>query len=143
MSVGPTHSPGFTWSGTSSGSPAVANATAYNILRNDASCAAGSTIIATVPGTTFTDSGLANGFAEYYTVQAVGASASCDGLLSNCQAVTPQQLLEGYHRVLKEVYSIPSIFKRLRGTTAWKSFFYPMNFGFWRSIRNLPMNGEK
>ncbi len=69
---------------------AVAGATGYNILRNDASCASGSTIIATVPGTSFTDTGLANGFAEYYAVQAVSANAACDGRLSNCQAVTPQ-----------------------------------------------------
>jgi subtilisin-like proprotein convertase family protein len=68
----------------------VANATGYNILRNDASCAAGSTIVATVAGTTFTDTNLANGFAEYYSVQAVGANTACDGLLSNCQAVVPQ-----------------------------------------------------
>ena len=69
---------------------AVAHATAYNILRNDASCAAGSTIIATVPGLSYVDTGLANGFTEYYTVQAVGSSAACDGLLSNCRPVTPQ-----------------------------------------------------
>lgn len=69
---------------------AVAGATGYNVLRNDASCASGSTIIATVPGTSFTDTGLANGFAEYYAVQAVGANAACDGRLSNCQAVIPQ-----------------------------------------------------
>ena len=71
---------------------AVANATAYNILRNDASCDAGSTVVATVaaPTTTYTDTGLANGFPEYYRVQAVGANPACDGLLSNCQTVTPQ-----------------------------------------------------
>jgi len=68
----------------------VANAAGYQVLRNDAGCAAGSTIVATVPGTSFTDTGLANGFTEYYTVQAVGANAACDGRLSNCQAVTPQ-----------------------------------------------------
>src|SRR4029077_8712524 len=38
----------------------------------------------------FTDGDLANGFAEYYRVQAVGASAACEGRLSNCQSVTPQ-----------------------------------------------------
>jgi trimeric autotransporter adhesin len=69
---------------------AVANATAYNVLRNDASCTAGSTIIATVPGTTFTDTNLADGFPEYYSVQAVRANAACDGPLSNCRGVTPQ-----------------------------------------------------
>lgn len=50
---------------------------------------------------------------------------------------TPDQLLEGYHRALKEVYSIPSIFKRLWGTTAWKNFFYPMNIGFRQSVNKL------
>ena len=70
---------------------AVASATGYNILRNDASCASGSTIIATVPGTTFTDTGLANGFTVYYAVQPISANPACDGRLSNCQAVTPQQ----------------------------------------------------
>jgi subtilisin-like proprotein convertase family protein len=69
---------------------AVPNATAYNILRNDASCAAGSTIVATVAGTTYTDTDLANGFAEYYRVQAVGANAACDGRVSNCLTVVPQ-----------------------------------------------------
>ena len=50
---------------------------------------------------------------------------------------TPDQLLEGYCRALKEVYSIPSIFKRLWGTTAWKNFFYPMNFIFRQGVRKL------
>ena len=50
---------------------------------------------------------------------------------------TPDQLLEGYFRALKEVYSIPSVFKRLWGTSGWKSFFYPMNFGFRQSVRQL------
>lgn len=70
----------------------VANAATYRILRNDAGCNAGSTIIATVtaPTTTYTDTGLANGFAEYYHVQAVGTNAACDGVLSNCSNATPQ-----------------------------------------------------
>ena len=50
---------------------------------------------------------------------------------------TPDQLLEGYYRALKEVYTVPSIFKRLWGTTAWKNFFYPMNFGFRQSVNKL------
>ncbi|HEX4825425.1 MAG TPA: choice-of-anchor J domain-containing protein [Candidatus Polarisedimenticolaceae bacterium] len=70
----------------------VANAATYLVLRNDAGCDAGSTIVATVtaPTTTYTDSGLANGFAEYYHVQAIGANANCDGVLSNCSSATPQ-----------------------------------------------------
>ena len=50
---------------------------------------------------------------------------------------TPDHLRREYYRVLKEVYSIPSIFKRLWGTTAWKNFFYPMNLGFRQSISRL------
>jgi hypothetical protein len=69
---------------------AVAGATGYKVLRNDAGCQAGWTSVATAPGTAFIDSGLANDFAEYYTVQAVGSNPACDGPLSNCQTVTPQ-----------------------------------------------------
>ncbi len=68
----------------------VANATGYKILRNDAGCAAGFTAIATVAGTGYNDTTLVNGFSVYYAVQAVGANAACDGLVSNCQSVTPQ-----------------------------------------------------
>ena len=71
---------------------AVAGATAYRILRNDDSCGAGYTTIATVaaPSLTYTDTGLANGFTEYYTVQAVGASPACESALSTCVSGTPQ-----------------------------------------------------
>ena len=44
--------------------------------------------------------------------------------------LSPDKLLEGYHRVMREFYSVSSIFRRLWGTTAWKNLFYPMNFGF-------------
>ena len=50
---------------------------------------------------------------------------------------TPDQLLEGYCRAFKTVYTIPSIFQRLWGTAAWKNFFYPMNLGFRQSINKL------
>ncbi len=50
---------------------------------------------------------------------------------------TTDQLLNGYYQALKEVYSVPSLFKRLWGTTAWKNFFYPMNLGFRQSISKL------
>ena len=53
------------------------------------------------------------------------------------RTLTADQLLQGYHRVFKEVYSIPSIFKRLWGTTAWKNLFYPMNLGFRQSVYRL------
>ena len=69
---------------------AVSGAASYNILRNDLSCGAGSTIVANVTGTSLIDTGLSNGFAAYYTVQAAGANSACDGRLSNCQSVTPR-----------------------------------------------------
>ena len=47
---------------------------------------------------------------------------------------TPDKLLEYYHRVLKEFYSYPSIFRRLWGSKAKQNFFYPMNFGFRASV---------
>jgi radical SAM superfamily enzyme YgiQ (UPF0313 family) len=50
---------------------------------------------------------------------------------------TPDQLLAGYYRVLKQSFSLSSIFRRLWGTTAYKPFFYPMNFGFRHSSRAL------
>jgi radical SAM superfamily enzyme YgiQ (UPF0313 family) len=53
------------------------------------------------------------------------------------RTLTADQLLEGYCRVFKEVYSFPSIFKRLWGTTAWKNLFYPMNLGFRQSVHRL------
>ena len=50
---------------------------------------------------------------------------------------TPDQLLEGYYRALKQAYSVGAIFKRLWGTTSYKNFFYPMNFGFMQSANAL------
>jgi radical SAM superfamily enzyme YgiQ (UPF0313 family) len=50
---------------------------------------------------------------------------------------TPDQLLAGYYGAVKASFSMGSIFKRLWGTTAYKPFFYPMNFGFRHSSRAL------
>lgn len=62
------------------------------------------------------------------------------------KSFTPDQLLDGYYGALKEAYTVPAIFKRLWGTSAWKNFFWPMNFGFrqsahalWRAHRNGDM----
>jgi radical SAM superfamily enzyme YgiQ (UPF0313 family) len=49
----------------------------------------------------------------------------------------PDHLLDQYERALKELYSLSGIFKRLWDTTAWKNFFYPMNFGFRQSVSGL------
>jgi radical SAM superfamily enzyme YgiQ (UPF0313 family) len=51
--------------------------------------------------------------------------------------LTPEKLLERYHYVMKEFYSVSSIFQRLWGTTAWKNLFYPMNFGFRESFLKM------
>jgi radical SAM superfamily enzyme YgiQ (UPF0313 family) len=59
------------------------------------------------------------------------------------KTLTPDQLLEGYHRALKEVYSIPSIVRRLWGTTSWKNLFYPMNIGFRQGVNKLARSVEK
>ncbi len=50
---------------------------------------------------------------------------------------TPDELIGHYHRALKELYSVTGIVRRLWGTTAWKNFFYPMNFGFRHSVTKL------
>jgi len=54
--------------------------------------------------------------------------------------LTPEQLLEGYLRVLKESFTWSSILRRLWGTTAWKHFFYPMNFGYRQSVKSMLRN---
>ena len=51
--------------------------------------------------------------------------------------LSADQLLKGYYRVFKEVYSIPSIFKRLWASSSWKNLFYPMNLGFRQSVHRL------
>src|SRR5439155_14423322 len=55
---------------------AVPNATSYNVLRTDLGCGSGFTILANVPGTSYTDTGLADGFVGYYAVKAVGSNSS-------------------------------------------------------------------
>jgi len=50
---------------------------------------------------------------------------------------SPEELLAGYYRVIQQSFSLVSIFSRLWGTTAYKPFFYPMNFGFRHSARAL------
>lgn len=47
----------------------------------------------------------------------------------------PEELLDGFHTVLKKAFSYPSIVKRLWGTSTYKQFFYPMNFGFRQTIQ--------
>jgi radical SAM superfamily enzyme YgiQ (UPF0313 family) len=51
--------------------------------------------------------------------------------------LTPDQLLEGHFRMLREFYSASSIVGRLWGASSYKNFFYPMNFGFKYSAGKL------
>lgn len=51
--------------------------------------------------------------------------------------LTVDELQEGYLRAFKEAYSVSGLMRRLWGTTACKSFFYAMNFGFRQSARKL------
>jgi radical SAM superfamily enzyme YgiQ (UPF0313 family) len=51
--------------------------------------------------------------------------------------LTPDQLLDGYAKAVKDSFSIRSIVGRLWGTTSYKPFFYPMNFGFRQSSRAM------
>lgn len=50
---------------------------------------------------------------------------------------TPERLLEGYIKALGQSFSCSSIFRRLWGNSSWKSFFYPMNFGFRSSVNSV------
>ena len=59
------------------------------------------------------------------------------------KTLTPEALLSGYYQAFKETFSLASVFDRLWGTTAWKSFFYPMNLGFRQSVRRLVHNAAQ
>ncbi len=70
--------------------PAVANAAKYTVLRNEIGASAGLNIIASVTSTAYTDAAVAPGVTYYYTVQAVGSTASCMGALAAIKSVTAQ-----------------------------------------------------
>ncbi len=69
----------------------VAGATRYWVFRSEghAGCNYGKALIATVTGTTYTDTQVANGRAYYYNVVAAGASSACFGRASACVSATP------------------------------------------------------
>ncbi|MBF0486751.1 MAG: B12-binding domain-containing radical SAM protein [Nitrospirae bacterium] len=56
--------------------------------------------------------------------------------------LSPQRLLSGYYKALKEAYSYPNIVRRLWGNGSYKNFFYPMNFGFRQSINKTTRRGQ-
>jgi hypothetical protein len=51
--------------------------------------------------------------------------------------LSPDRLQDGYLQVLEESFTWSSIFRRLWGTTAWKHFFYGMNFGYRQSVKTM------
>ncbi len=70
---------------------AIANATLYNVFRNEISCDAGFTNVGQVdsPTTTFTDENVVNGIEYYYRLQASTDSDSCVSPMSDCMTVVP------------------------------------------------------
>ncbi len=69
----------------------VSGATRYWVFRGEGhgGCNMGKALIATVTGTTYTDTQVANGRTYYYTVVAAGASNSCYGRAATCVNATP------------------------------------------------------
>ncbi|HEU5181215.1 MAG TPA: putative metal-binding motif-containing protein, partial [Candidatus Polarisedimenticolia bacterium] len=61
----------------------VPGGTSYLVLRNEFGCSYSFMPVASVPGTSFTDTGVA-GLTYYYRVQAVGSNSACDGPVSTC-----------------------------------------------------------
>lgn len=70
----------------------VSGAVRYEIYRTEGvhGCNFGKVKVGETNGTTFTDTGLREGFAVLYSVLPVGANAHCIGRMSACQSVTPQ-----------------------------------------------------
>lgn len=70
----------------------VPGATSYWVMRGEgfAGCDFSKARIATVAGTSYMDTGVANGTPYYYSVIAQGASESCFGPASTCMSRTPQ-----------------------------------------------------
>jgi hypothetical protein len=69
----------------------VPNAAEYWVMRTEghAACDLGKALIATVTGTTFTDTQVVNARTYYYTIVAAGSNDSCYGPVSNCASATP------------------------------------------------------
>ena len=92
---GPTETPTLTvTAGPNSASlswSAVSGAAKYAIYRTEGvkGCDFGKTPIGETAGTTFTDTGLRDGFPQLYTVLPIGSNDACLGRMAACQTVTP------------------------------------------------------
>ena len=69
---------------------AVPGAARYLVLRNEVGCGSTSNVIATVTGTSFTDTNLPAAFALSYRVQAQGSNDACESPVSACVEVAAQ-----------------------------------------------------
>ena len=69
----------------------VANASSYQILRNDIGCDRGQILIdrASAPATSYTDADVPAGLTVFYRVQAVGSNAACESAVSDCTSSAP------------------------------------------------------
>lgn len=54
----------------------------------------------------------------------------------------PEKLFDGFHYALRKSFSYSAIFKRLWGNGTYKQFFYPMNFGFRKTVRKTIKNKQ-
>ena len=70
------------------------------------------------------------------------ANYTTNSVVYKPKRMTPEQLIDGYHYVLKNAYTVKSIFKRLWGTGTYKNFFWPMNYGLRRSINKQLREGQ-
>ncbi|MGH9382510.1 MAG: BACON domain-containing protein, partial [Thermoanaerobaculia bacterium] len=70
---------------------AVPDAVEYQIFRTEGvnGCDFGKALVGTTTGTSFTETGLRNGFEVLYSVMAVGTTDACTGPMSACHAVIP------------------------------------------------------
>ena len=85
---------------------AVPDAVQYHVFRTEghAGCDFGKTLIATVTGTSYLDTEVANGRDYSYVVQAVGSSPSCFGPVSQCETAAPQPCA-GSIRLDRQIYN--------------------------------------
>ncbi len=70
----------------------VQNAAYYLIFRNSSGCQYERSIIGTTTSTQYMDDTVANDFAYYYSIQAVGANDACKSQMSACLEVIPGSL---------------------------------------------------
>jgi uncharacterized repeat protein (TIGR01451 family) len=84
---------------------AVTGAAKYAVYRTEGvkGCNFGKTPIGIVPGTSFTDTGVRDGFPVLYTVLPIGSNDACVGRMAACQTVTPTAATQTADLAISEV----------------------------------------